>query len=112
MSTDKDIRPCRGKSSSKLDEGRASRFFAVTSQDGSVSVKYYFLHTGHDPSSSDELQHWRLSGFIRRQIMTKLVNIVDEKSIVRSINLSLRNRNTRDTDITVRRYAYFFPIGT
>ena len=99
-STDKEIRPCRGKSSCKLEEGCASRFFAIIGKDG-VSVRYYFLHTGHNPSDAGEVQHLRLSGFLRRQIMMQLLNRMDEQSIARSINTSLRNRNTRQMDIVV-----------
>ena len=94
-------RPSRGKPSSKMDEACASRMFLTCARDGSVSVRYIKQHTGHDPANTGELQHLRLTSSIRRQITMQLLNRVDAKSIVRSLNGSLRNRNEREDNVLV-----------
>jgi hypothetical protein len=83
-----------------MDEACSSRMFLTCARDGSVSVRYIKQHTGHDPADTGELQHLRLSS-IRRQITMQLLNRVDEKSIVRSLNGSLRNRNEREDNVLV-----------
>jgi hypothetical protein len=60
----------------------------------SVSVRFLPLHTEHDPSSLSNLQHLRISSFVRRKIMIQLLSNVDEKQIVRLINQSLLEKLT------------------
>ena len=101
-SSDVEIRPSRTKSSCKMNAGCASRFWAITEPDCSVTVWYFRIHTGHNPSDPNEMQHLRLSMFLRRQITMQLLTKVDEKSIVRCLNQSLRSRNSRELHVSVR----------
>ena len=101
-------RPSRGKMSCKLEEACTSRIVATCNSDGSIHVRYISYHTGHDPSSINEIRHLSLSPFIRRQIMLQLLDKVDEKAIVRSMNQSLRDRNNREIAIMVQCLALFW----
>ena len=101
-SSDVEIRPSRTKSTCKMNAGCASRFWAITEPDCSVTVRYFRIHTGHNPSDPNEMQHLRLSMFLRRQITMQLLNKVEEKSIVRCMNQSLRSRNSRELNVSVR----------
>ncbi len=100
-------RPSRSKASCKLNEACCSRIFATIKEDAGVSVRFIFQHTGHDPDDAQELQFLHLSAFIRRKITMQLLQKVDEKSIVRSINQSLRNRNDRHYHIEVSETEFY-----
>jgi len=99
--TNKNSRPSRTKSTCKLDEACASRIIATIRSNGLISVRYIRLHLGHDPKDIEDLQHLRLSAFIRRKITMQLLEQIAEKTIVRSINQSLRSRDTREANILV-----------
>ena len=83
-------RPSRGKSSSKMDNACTCRLFVGNESDGKIKVTYIPLHTGHNPSDPEEIQHLRISPSIKRLIMTEILRNVDECAIMSNINESIR----------------------
>ena len=87
-SSDVEIRPSRTKSTCKMNARCASRFLGNYWAWLLSTCAVFPIHTGHNPSDPNEMQHLRLSMFLRRQITMQQLNKVDEKSIVRCINHS------------------------